>query len=60
MVYVQVAYLLSDTKTIEREFGKLLKINDNYKKIVVSLDDVVFNNYKGVIHTTPWELTEHI
>ncbi len=55
-VYLQVAYLLSEPKTIEREFGNLLKIKDNYEKIVISLDDVKFSNYNGVKHIFPWEL----
>ena len=47
-VYVQVAYLLSDEKTIEREFGNLLKIKDNYPKYVVSMDEVQGNTYQGI------------
>ena len=34
--YIQVAYLLPDEKVREREFGNLLRIEDNYEKIVVS------------------------
>jgi len=51
-IYVQVAYLLSDEKTIEREFGNLLKINDNFPKYVVSYDQFQFDNYKGISHVT--------
>jgi predicted AAA+ superfamily ATPase len=47
-IYVQVAYLLSDEKTIEREFGNLLKIKDNYPKYVVSMDEVQGNTYQGI------------
>jgi uncharacterized protein len=50
VLYVQVAYLLSDEKVFEREFGKLLGINDNYRKIVVSADDYAQGNYKGIEH----------
>jgi len=46
--YVQVAYLLNDQKTVEREFGNLLAIPDNYEKIVVSLDKYVGTDYKGI------------
>ena len=50
-IYVQVSYLLSDKKTIEREFGNLMKIKDNYPKYVVSFDTIVApNTYKGIIH----------
>lgn len=55
-IYIQVAYLLNEPKTFEREFGNLLLIKDNHEKIVVSLDDVKFSNYEGVKHLRPWEL----
>ena len=50
-IYVQVAYLLNDEKTIDREFGNLLQIKDNYPKYVVSYD--VFDtktSYLGIQH----------
>ena len=49
-LYIQVAYLLKDKKTIDREFGNLLKIKDNHRKIVVSMDDFAHGNVKGVEH----------
>ena len=49
-LYVQVAYILQDEKTIDREFGNLLKIKDNYPKIVVSMDDFSGNTYEGIQH----------
>ncbi len=55
-IYIQVAYLLTDEKTIEREFGNLLAIKDNHEKFVISLDDVKFSNYDGIKHIKPWEL----
>ncbi len=39
-IYVQVAYLLASDETIEREFSVLEKINDNYPKYVVTMDEV--------------------
>lgn len=36
--YFQVAYLLVGESTVEREFGNLMKIPDNYPKYVISLD----------------------
>ena len=38
-IYVQVCYLLASQETIEREFSVLLKIQDNFPKYVVSLDE---------------------
>ena len=37
-IYVQVAYLLASSETIEREFTSLEKIYDNYPKYVISMD----------------------
>ena len=48
-IYIQVAYLLHDEKTKEREFGNLLKIDNNYRKYVVTLDSFASEtNYKGI------------
>ncbi len=48
-MYIQVAYLLSDAKTEEREFGNLNKISDHYPKYVVTMDEVpVKINYNGI------------
>lgn len=49
-IYIQVCYLLSDEKVKEREFGNLLLIQDNYPKIVVSLDEYAPSNVKGIQH----------
>jgi len=38
-LYIQVAYLLASHETIEREFSSLEKINDNYPKYVISMDE---------------------
>lgn len=48
--YFQVAYLIPNQKTTEREFGNLLKINDNFPKYVVSADELLGQNYKGIKH----------
>ncbi|MFC2090410.1 hypothetical protein ACFLT1_06495 [Bacteroidota bacterium] len=54
-VYIQVCYLLSSKEVLDREFGNLLKIRDNHKKIVISMDDIRYNDYQGIIHMHPWE-----
>ena len=38
-IYIQVAYLLASPETTEREFSSLEKINDNYPKYVISMDE---------------------
>jgi predicted AAA+ superfamily ATPase len=57
-IYVQVCYLLSDERVIEREFGNLEKINDNYPKFVVSLDPVSFGNRQGISHIRAWDFLQ--
>jgi predicted AAA+ superfamily ATPase len=48
-IYVQVAYMLSDETTINREFGNLAKISDNYRKYVVTMDEYnAGSNYNGI------------
>ncbi len=49
-VYIQVCYMLSDERVWKREFGNLLQIKDNYRKVVVSLDPIQFDSYKGIQH----------
>lgn len=49
IVYFQVAYLLSEESTVEREFGNLAKIDDNYPKYVVSMDPLSRpRDYEGI------------
>ena len=49
-IYIQVAYMITDEKVIDREFGNLMLIKDNYPKYVVSLDPVIIASYKGIKH----------
>lgn len=42
---------LKNEKTINREFGNLLEIKDNYPKYVVSMDDAMSgSDFKGIEH----------
>jgi hypothetical protein len=50
--YIQVTLRLSDEKTIEREFGNLIKIKDNFPKLVISLDSDFPNTKDGIKHTS--------
>lgn len=47
--YIQAAYMLSDDKVIQREFGAYDHIADNYPKYVISLDRVSLSR-DGIIH----------
>jgi len=49
-IYVQACYLLPDKEVIDREFGNLLQIKDNFRKIVISLDEYAPQNIEGVEH----------
>jgi len=49
-IYIQVAYKMTDTSTIDREFAPLLEIKDNYPKYVVSMDKNWQDNIDGVQH----------
>lgn len=48
-VYIQVSYILIDESTINREFEPLLKIEDNYPKYVVTMDEIDMSD-EGIIH----------
>ena len=48
--YIQVCYLLNREDTVEREFGSLEKISNNYEKIVVSMDKFFPEERNGIIH----------
>jgi len=55
-----VTYLLSSDEIINREFGNLEMINDNYPKTVVSLDEMSFGNRNGIKHMTAWEFEKEL
>lgn len=48
-IYIQVAYLLATRETVEREFGPLQAVPDNYPKYVMSLDTAFGSDYEGII-----------
>ena len=48
-IYVQVAYMLANEGTINREYGNLLEISDNFPKYVVTMDELTeISTYKGI------------
>lgn len=60
VLYVQCAYLIVDQHTVKREYASLEMIEDNYTKIVVSLDDVQLPQNKGIKHIQAWRLHEFL
>lgn len=49
VLYIQVCYLLASAETVEREFGNLERIKDNYPKYVISGDIPDFSR-NGIKH----------
>lgn len=47
-IYIQVTYLLADDRTVDREFGALEKIPDNYPKMVLSMDKYFGSDHYGI------------
>jgi predicted AAA+ superfamily ATPase len=48
-IYIQVAYMLTNEGTINREYGNLLEIPDNFPKYVVSMDELSeTSTYRGI------------
>ena len=60
VVYIQVTYMLTDEMTIQREYGSLESIADNYEKYVVSLDDMQQPSRNGIRHIRAWELERRL
>ena len=50
LIYIQVALRIVGKQTMEREFGNLLAIKDNYPKFVITLDDYSGVSYEGILH----------
>ena len=51
VVYVQAAYLITEEKTFNREFGNLMLIKDNYPKYVISMTPYMDSSkWEGIIH----------
>lgn len=46
--YIQVALSIHEKQTLEREFGKLLAIKDNYPKIVITMEPFSGNTVEGI------------
>jgi len=54
ILYIQVAYLITDEYVFQRKFWNLEKIKDNYTKIVLSLDDIL-TPYNWILHQNIWK-----
>jgi len=48
IIYYQVSATILDKKTRERELHPLQKISDNYPKVLLTMDQSIFNDYAGI------------
>ncbi|MBN1184118.1 MAG: ATP-binding protein [Bacteroidales bacterium] len=49
-IYIQVALRITDNQAMERKFGNLKAIKDNYPKYVITLDDYLGASHEGIKH----------
>jgi len=49
-IYIQVALRITEIQTMEREFGNLKAINDNFPKYVITLDEYTGASHEGIKH----------
>ncbi len=56
--YFQVTYLLSHPEVVDREFKPLTKVNDNYEKVVLSMDEYFTKDIEWIkrLHLVDWLL----
>lgn len=47
-IYYQVAATIMDPDTRARELAPLQAIKDNYKKVILTMDKMVFSDYEGI------------
>ncbi len=59
-IYIQVTQEIRSEETEKRECGRLLEIDDNYPKYLVSFDDTISDNYQGIrtMHIVDFLLSE--
>ena len=55
-IYLQSTYMLTDEATVEREYSALKAIDDNFEKVVISLDEITMPLNEGIRHIKAWEL----
>ena len=47
-IYIQITKEIKSEKTEKREYDRLLEINDNYPKYLLTTDDFAGGNYQGI------------
>ena len=59
-LYIQVCFDFQNPETAKREYKSLLSIKDNYEKWIVTMDEFVLQDYKGIKHYQAWKLEEEL
>lgn len=59
-LYVQVAYMLTDAATAEREYGALESVKGEGEKLLVTLDDDLYPTRNGIRHIQAWLLPKEL
>lgn len=58
-IYIQAAWLIPDENVLQREFGNLLRIRDQYPKYVVSMDQMgAITSFEGIRHLSLFEFLQ--
>ena len=47
-IYYQVSQTISSEQTRERELRPLMQINDNYEKVILTMDKGIVNSFEGI------------
>ncbi len=55
-IYIQAVLRLEEAQTAEREYRPLERIEDNYSKYLVSLDELSIPGRNGIARVEAWEL----
>lgn len=59
-LYVQVSWTLDNPQTRDREYKAFEDIDDNYSKIVVSMDDIPLKNTNGIVNVQACHLESYL
>ncbi len=54
-LYVQSTWSLLSEPTMDREYKPLLSLQDHYRKLIVSADDIAMPSNEGVEHQLAWD-----
>ena len=59
-VYVQVAYVIGDDQTAQREYKSLEQVKSEGDKYLISMDDDILPTRNGIRHLRAWEFSKEL